>query len=351
MSAVTLKHNPVRPEWLALHHEEPLDPGLPVIDAHHHLYDRAPHAKYLFDEYLSDLNCGHNIRATVYVQARAMLRAAGDPAMRPVGETEFANGMAAMSASGLYGDVAMCAAIVAYADLTLGDAVQPVLEAHIAAAGGNGNPGGRLRGIRQGVAWDSDPMFMNSAYVTTEDMMAHPGFLKGFECLWKAGLSFDAWMFFHQIPRLTALAKAYPDMPIVLNHCGGILGVGRYSGQQEQVYATWAAAMSELARCPNVMVKLGGLGMQMAGFGFENDDAPPSSDRLADQWRPWVEHCAETFGTARVMFESNFPVDKGSYSYGIGLNAMKKIFRHCSEGEKADVFWRTASRFYRLPMY
>jgi len=351
MIAPTLKHNPVRADWLALHQEAPVDPDLPIVDAHHHLYHRPPDHKYLFDEYLADLNCGHNIRATVYVQARAMLRADGAPAMRPVGETEFANGMAAMSASGLYGDVAMCAAIVGYADLRLGDAVRPVLESHIAAAGGAGCPDGRFRGIRQGLAWDADPSFMNSAYAVTEDMMDGAAFRRGFECLSRAGLSFDAWLFFHQIPRLTALARAYPDTPIVLNHCGGILGVGRYADSAPQVYDRWKTAMSELALCPNVMVKLGGLGMRMSGFGFEQDAVPPSSDRLAQAWRPWVNHCAEAFGTDRIMFESNFPVDKGSYAYGVGLNAMKKLFTDCSNDEKADVFWRSASRFYRLPPF
>jgi predicted TIM-barrel fold metal-dependent hydrolase len=332
----------IRPDWLAAQQEEPLDPAQPIIDAHHHLYDR-PGTRYLLEDMLGDLRCGHDVRATVFVQARAMLRAGGPEAMKPIGETEFANGVAAMCASGAYGDVRVCAGIVGAADLRLGDAVRPVLESHIDAAGH------RFRGIRHIAAWDPDPALLNPAYPTTEDLLAAPEFRAGFAHLAPLGLGFDAWLFFHQIPRLTALARGFPQTPIVLDHCGGILGIGRYADRRDEVFGEWSAALRELATCPNVMVKLGGLGMRLSGIGFEARDHAPSSAELADAWRPWFERCIEVFGTARCMFESNFPVDKVSYGYAVGWNAMKRVVAGASADEKADMFWRSATRFYRLP--
>jgi predicted TIM-barrel fold metal-dependent hydrolase len=190
---------------------------------------------------------------------------------------------------------------------------------------------------------------LNPAYTPAEHMLDSPGFRAGFAHLAALNLSFDAWLYFHQIPRLAALARAFPATPIVLDHCGGILGIGGYAGKRDAVFQAWSANIAELAACPNVMVKLGGLGMRLPGFGFEARERAPSSVELADAWRPWMERCIETFGTARCMFESNFPVDKGSYAYGIGWNAMKRIAAGASESEKADLFWRSAARFYRLP--
>lgn len=349
MSGGSFQHSGIRPEWLASRVEEPLDPALPIVDAHHHLYDR-PGVRYLFDDMLSDLRCGHNVRATVFVQARAMYRADAPAALQPVGETEFVNGMAAMSASGIYGDVRMCAGIVGFADLRDGDAVRPVLERHLAAAGGAAEDGGRFRGIRQGVAWDTDPALYNaSAYATTEDMMDSAAFRAGFAHLAPLGLSFDAWLLFPQIPRLTALARAFPDTQIVLDHCGGVLGIGRFEGRRSEVFAQWKASLRELATCPNVSVKLSGLGMRLSGFALDALERAPSSAQLADAWRPWMETCIETFGARRCMYGSNFPVDKGSYSLGVGLNAMKRITADASAQDKAAIFARSAERFYRLP--
>lgn len=349
MSSASQQHNAIRPDWLATQQEEPLDPGQLIVDAHHHLYDR-PGSRYLLDDMLADLRSGHDVRATVFVQARAMLRADGPDDMKPIGETEFANGVAAMCASGAYGDMRVCAAIVGFADLRLGDAVRTVLEAHIGIAGGAAAAGGRFRGIRHIAAWDPDPALLNPAYPTTEDMLATPEFRAGFAHLATLGLSYDAWLYFHQIPRLTALARAFPATPIVLNHCGGIVRTGRHIGRRDEVFTQWSAALRELATCPNVMVKLGGLGMRLSGFGFEAREHAPSSAKLADAWRPWIAGCIEAFGPGRCMFESNFPTDKGSYGYGVGWNAMKRIAAGASDYEKADLFWRSAARFYRLPL-
>jgi predicted TIM-barrel fold metal-dependent hydrolase len=221
--------------------------------------------------------------------------------------------------------------------------VRPVLEAHIRAGGD------RFRGIRHIAAWDPDPSLLNPAYTPAEDMLESPGFRAGFAHLAPLGLSFDAWLYFHQIPRLVSLARAFPGTSIVLNHCGGILGIGRYAGKRDEVFAAWSANLRELAACPNVMVKLGGLGMRLPGFGFEERSQAPSSIELAEAWRPWMETCIGLFGAARCMFESNFPVDKGGFAYGIGWNAMKRIAGGASDAEKADLFRRSAARFYRLP--
>ncbi|KQS95477.1 amidohydrolase family protein [Rhizobium sp. Leaf386] len=338
---------PIRPDWLATCHEEALDPAQKIIDAHHHLFDR-PGWRYLLDDLLLDIGNGHDIRATVYVQGRAMLRTDGPEITRPVGETEFANGVAAMSASGRYGDVRVCAGIVGFADLFLGNAVRPVLEAHLGAAGAYGDDPGRFRGIRHIAVWDPDPAMVNPAYQPTEDMLDSDAFRAGFSHLAPLGLSFDAWLLFHQIPRLVRLARAFPETKIVLDHCGGIAGIGAYAGKQDEVFSVWTSGISDLAKCQNVMVKLGGLGLGLSGFGLEHQPVAPSSAQLAETWRPYIETVVGAFGTDRCMFESNFPMDKGSYGYTNGWNAMKRLAGNFSQDEKDDLFWRSAARFYRL---
>ncbi|MDB5412110.1 MAG: uncharacterized protein JWR10_445 [Rubritepida sp.] len=312
------------------------------MDPHHHLWDR-PNWRYLLDEILADIRTGHDVRATVLVQARSMHRIDGPEAMKPVGETEFASGIAAMCESGIYGDVRVCAGIVGHADLTLGDAVKPVLEAHIRAGGG------RFRGIRHIATWDADPYVLNPAHTPPEDMLDSDAFRAGFACLAPLGLSYDAWLYFPQIPRLTKLARAFPGTKIVLNHVGGVLGIGAYEGRRDEVLERWTASMRELATCPNVMVKLGGFGMRLPGFGLEAKPTAPSSETLAAAWKPYMERSIEMFGADRCMFESNFPVDKGGFSYAVGWNAFKRLAAKASADEKADLFWRSATNFYRLP--
>src|SRR6516165_196742 len=333
---------PVHQDWLDRRKEPILAPDLPIVDPHHHLWDR-PGWRYLLDELLADTSSGHNIVATVFVQARAMVRATGPVAMRPVGETEFVNGVAAMSASGIYGATRHCAGIVGYADLTLGDAVAPVLEAHMRVSGN------RFRGIRHITAWDADPSIRNPAYSPPRGLLADAAFRRGFAVLHRLGLCFDAWLYHPQIDELTDLARAFPDSSIVLDHVGGPLRIGAYTGKQEE-FERWTAAIKRLAGCPNVCVKLGGLGMRMGNFGFHERPDPPSSELLATTWRPYIATCIEAFGAARCMFESNFPVDKGSYSYPVFWNACKLLTKGASDAEKADLFRGTATRFYRLDL-
>lgn len=334
---------PVREDWLARREEPILDPARPIVDPHHHLWDR-PDWEYMLPDLLADLNAGHTVVATVFVQARAFHRADGPEEMRPVGETEFVNGVAAMSAAGRYGPARACAGIVGHADLRLGARVQAVLDAHLRA--GNG----RFRGIRHITAWDDEPTALNPGYPMPAKLMEDRAFREGFRVLANNGLTFDAWLYHPQIPELTALARAFPEARIVLDHVGGPLGIGRYEGKRDEVFAAWQPAIRELAGCPNVFVKLGGLGMRINGFGFERADVPPSSEMLAAAWKPYIETCIEAFGARRCMFESNFPVDKGSYSYAMCWNAFKRLAGGASEDEKTALFSGTAARFYRLDL-
>jgi L-fuconolactonase len=296
----------------------------------------------MLDGLLADTNAGHNIVATVFVQCRAFHRADGPEAMKPVGETEFVNGAAAMCASGAYGKIRIAAGIVGHADLTLGDRVEPVLAAHERAGGG------RFRGIRHITTWDADASILNPAYRPPRGLMAEQKFREGFKTLGRLGFSFDAWLYHPQIDEVTALARACPDTKIVLNHVGGPVGIGAYAGKHAEVIPVWAASIKALAACENVYVKLGGLGMRIGGFGLHEGPEPPSSQTLADTWRPYIETCIAAFGARRAMFESNFPVDKGSYSYPVFWNACKLMTEGASAAEKADLFAGTAARFYRL---
>jgi predicted TIM-barrel fold metal-dependent hydrolase len=330
-----------REDWLALRREEIIDPGRPIVDAHHHLWDRGGQ-RYMIEEITGDIATGHNIVATVYVDCRSMYRAGGPEALRPVGEVEFANGVAAMSASGGYGRAALCAGIVGHANLLLGEAARAVLEAEIAA--GNG----RFRGIRHASAWDADSSIGGTYSTRPKGLLLDTTFRKGFACLAPLNLSFDAWLFHPQIGELTDLARAFPDTRIVLDHCGGPIGVGSYANRRQEIFPVWQADIREIAKCRNVVVKLGGLAMRLLGYDFHERPIPPSSEDAAAAWRPYVESCIEAFGPERCMFESNFPPDKGQCSYQVIFNAFKRIAAPYSESEKTALFQKTATDFYRL---
>ncbi len=340
-AAAPSPHLTVRPDWLALHREDILDPALPIVDPHHHLWDRKGNPYFFFD-LMRDIDAGHNIRATVAVEAGAMYRCDGPAEMRPVGETEFVNGAAAMGASGAYGDCRVCAGIVGHADLLLGKKAVPVLEALIRAGGG------RFRGVRYINAWHPDPAARASLANPPPHVLSNAAFREGFAQLAPLSLSFDAWMYHTQLPELAELARAFPDTIIVLNHVGGALGIGPYAGKRDAVFAEWRASLGELARCPNVYIKVGGLGMRLFGFDFASRARPPSSEDLTPSWRPYVETCIKTFGAERCMFESNFPVDKGTCSYAVLWNTFKRITATASSTEKKWLFSGTACKVYRL---
>ena len=330
------------PAWHAKAEPEPiLEPELAIVDTHHHIWDM-PGYRYLLHDLLADLNTGHNIVATVFNECHAMYRARGPQEMKPVGEVEFCAGVAAMSDSGIYGPTRICAGIVGHADLTLGDRVAGVLEAEIAAGGG------RFKGIRYGAAWDDDPIIGNSHVAKGPGVHRSSEFRAGLKRLFGLGLSFDAWIFHHQLAEVTELARAFPDGNIVLCHMGGVLGYGRWAGKRDEVFTAWKAAMTELAKCPNVSVKVGGLMMRLGAIDYLNAPAPVTSQQLADAWRPYAGTCLELFGADRCLVESNFPVDKMGIGYAGLFNALKRIASGASADEKKALFSGTAKRVYRL---
>jgi predicted TIM-barrel fold metal-dependent hydrolase len=341
--------------WLAQVAEDVLEPGLPIVDPHHHLWD-LPGNRYLLPELLADTGAAdahgrsHDVRATVFVECMARYRTGGPAALRPVGETEFVDAIAERCeagrtehATGAPGPTRAAAGIVSFADLSLGAAVRAVLEAHIGVARG------RFRGIRHAAAWHADPRIRRSHTKPPMGLLRDARFREGFAQLAPLGLSFDAWLYHPQIPELTELARAFPETTIVLDHYGGPLGIGPYEGLADEVHAEWRARIDELARCPNVVAKLGGLHMPINGFGWHKRAVPPGSAEIAAATRRYVLHTIERFGPARCMFESNFPVDKASCSYVVLWNAFKRLAAGSSADEKAALFHGTATRVYRLP--
>ena len=339
MSDTSSVHLPMRPEWLALRQEAAIEPDLPIVDPHHHFWMREG-AQYSVPEYLADI-ADNNVRATVFIECREHYRTDGDEDFRPVGETEFVAGRAGPQ-RGPHGSIDICAGIVGYVDLRIGDRAEAVLAAHVEAGRG------RFRGIRNISAWHSDPTARGSLANPPSDLLSQPEFRKGFAHLAPLGLTFDAYMYHVQLADLRDLACAFPSTPIVVDHSGGALGIGPYRGKRKEVFADWRAGMSKLAKSENVHVKIGGLGLRAFGLSVHEEPLPPTSETLASLWSDTVEACIELFGTRRCMFESNFPVDKGSCGYTEMWNAYKRLTAGYSKAERADLFQKTAARFYRL---
>jgi predicted TIM-barrel fold metal-dependent hydrolase len=329
---------PEHARWLDRVHEPALEPERPICDPHHHLWDRAGY-RYLEDELLADLGTGHRVVSTVFVECAWAWRQTGPEALRPVGETEFVERVAAAHAAG--GGPRLCAGIVGFADCLLGDGVGEVLDAHLEASP-------RFRGIRHAAGWDPSPAVRNSHSDPPRGLYEDERFRRGFAQLAPRGLSFEAWQYHHQLPEVTALARAFPDTTIVLNHFSGPLGIGPWAGRREEIFRRWQEDLVACAACPNVVAKLGGLVMPVNGFGFHKRERPASSDELVEATGAWYRHALACFGPERCMFESNFPVDKASVSYGVLWNAFKKLAAGCSEAEKTALFHDTASRSYRL---
>lgn len=332
---------PVDEEWLArTPPEEVIDPRREIVDAHHHLWDM-PGNRYLIDEVTADFGSGHTIVSSVYVDCGVMYRASGPDEFKYVGETEFANGVAAMSASGDYGPTRVAEAIVGHARIDSGRRVGDVLDAHVAAGGG------RFRGIRQSGATHPDPE-IGAPTAPVPHMLTLPSFHEGARELVRRDLSFEAWVFFTQLDDVVALAKAVPELPIAVGHAGGPLAYGPYAGHAGEVLAEWSARLRELAALPNVVIKLGGGTMRLGLFRYLGDEPPLSSERIAELWGPWYRRAIEIFGAERCMFESNFPVDKMGMSYRTVWNAFKRIAADGSEAEKDALFSVAARRHYRL---
>jgi predicted TIM-barrel fold metal-dependent hydrolase len=338
-----------------------LDPHLPIIDPHHHLWDRTAllgqlppprHGfeqvirrvpRYLLDELLADMAGGHNVIGTVYMECGAFYRATGPAELKPVGEIEAVNGLAAIAASGVYGPARPCAGIVGHADLTRGAAARSVLEAQIAASS-------RFRGIRHSASHDPDSDVLGPLVRQPAGLYRDAKFREGFAQLAPLGVSFDAWLLEPQLPDLLDLARAFPETQIILDHVGTPLGIASYAGKRQERFDIWRANIRKLAECPNVAVKLGGLAMVFPGFASCLADQPAPSTQLAEEWKPYLETCIEAFGADRGMFESNFPVDILSCNYATLWNAFKRVSAGYSDEERTALFSGTAIRVYRLDL-
>ena len=329
-----------REDWLQLTTEDPIDPDLPICDPHHHLWER-PGNNYMLDDLLRDLRSGHNIVSTVFLECSSMYRTDGPEHMKPLGETEFVASVAEEAAARSDVHTNINAAIASHADLSLGESVAEVLEAHIELGKG------RFRGIRHGTSHDPSPII--PAYRDQgSGVMMTPKFREGFAQLRRLDLTFDAWLFHPQLGELADLAHSFSDVTIILDHIGAPLGVGPYEGRRSEVMEIWKRSIAEVAQNENVFVKVGGCGMPNYGNGWHERDTPIGSAELAEATAPYYLHVIEQFGVERCMFESNFPVDKASYSYNVMWNSFKRIVVDFSDSEKAALFHDTATKAYRI---
>jgi L-fuconolactonase len=338
-------HLPVRQEWLNQHIEDPILPNFPIIDPHHHLWD-VGFGRYYIEELLEDINSsGHNIEATVYIMSSSNTKIYAKDGLeefKPLTEIEFATSEGKRADLIPDNKVKVNASIVGSVDLTFGSKLEPVLEKAINISEG------RLKGIRMLLASHSDPRISSGAVKSDLGLMLHPNFIDGAKCIQNADLSLDFWIYHTQLNEMEKIARALPDLTIILNHVGGPIHLGEYEGKQAVTHREWRSAMIRLSRIPNINVKLGGLGMAVNGAKFHNDKIPPNSVQLSDVWKPWIYETIDMFGFDRCMFESNFPVDKGSCSYGALWNAFKILATDMSDDEKNKLFSKNAARIYKI---
>ena len=335
-----------RNDWLDQHKEDTLEPDIAIIDPHIHLYDEPGNYHYLYEEARKDLACGHNVVATVFVECRSFYRADGPEEMKPVGETEFANGIAAMAASGRYGKTKLNAAIIGKASLLLGPAVERVLEAHMLAAPD------RFRGIRHsaGFVQGVDNPLQKPGHKNFAGMMADRRYREGLSRIRPLGLIFEGGCHFTQLLEFRDLARAFPDTTMVLNHYGTPAPNGPYAGKRAEVIAAWKPAIREVGKCENVIIKMGGVGIYSFDYRFHERPLPPTSEDVANAMREITETCIEAFGPDRCMFESNFPVDRGAFSYHTYWNAAKRLAAGYSASEKDAMMGGTAKRVYSIKL-
>jgi L-fuconolactonase len=329
----------IRQNWLDKVTEDIVDPNRRIVDPHHHFFAESEHfPHYSLDDLWADTGT-HKVEQTVYLQCWEGYRKSGPEELQAVGETEWVHSIAAEARK--QPDAAQICAMIGTAELRLGAAVRPVLEAHQAASP-------LFRGIRQPAAWDASEELMSMPDLDNANLYGDSKFREGFALLDDMNLSFDAYHYHHQTPFLTDLARAFPDIDIILNHLGTPPGIGPYAGRRTEIYEQWTAGLKDLATCPNVTVKLGGLAMPWTGFGFEGNPTPPSSDDIVREQARYYHFAIDAFGPSRCMFESNFPVDKLAVSYPILWNAFKKMVADFTEEEKDQMFRGTATRVYGL---
>ncbi len=334
---------PTGNEWLALTQEQTLEPQIPVCDPHHHFWVQRPepldYQQYLLPDLAADINSGHNVRSTVFVEARSQYRTDGPEEMRSVGEVEFVQAIADASASGGYGPGRAAAAIIGRADLKLADSVRPVLEALLAASPN------RFRGIRHSVGWDPSPELDDRE---VQGCLGRDDYRTGAKVLADMGLVLENSLYFPQMHELADFARSAPDLTIVLNHIGGMCRIGPYANNDDEVLAEWRRGIDATADCPNIIMKLGGIGMPRIGFDWHTRQTPVGSEEVAESVGPWINYIIEKYGPNRCMFESNFPVDKVSFSYNVMYNAFKRMAAGYSASERADLFHDTAARVYSI---
>jgi L-fuconolactonase len=327
--------------WFDQVREDVLEPERPIIDPHHHLWRRPDFGSYELEDLWRDTSSGHRIEKTVFIECRAFYRDNGPEHLRSVGETEAIAEIARESARSAAGR-AVLSGIVAHTDLTRIDTLHDTLDAHERASHG------LLRGIRHAGARDPHPEALSIPGRGLEGQYDREDFREGVRMLGQRRLSYDTWHYHHQNQAFAALARAVPETTIILDHFGTPLGVGRFAEQREAIFKEWQRDIADIARCPNVFAKLGGLAMPDNGFGWDKRDRPASSDEFVAAQRRYYLHAIECFGPERCMFESNFPVDKRSIGYRVLWNALKKIASGFSESEKQAMFHGTAARVYRL---
>jgi len=333
------KYTPGTQEWLDQVTEEIIEPDRRIIDPHHHLWYGKGVPDYLLEDLWSDTGSGHRVEKTVFVETDTCYRDTGPAHLACVGETEFAVQVAEESENGGAGK-SVISAIVGHADLLLAEGVEEVVQEHIAAARG------RFRGIRHIASRDSN--LEAAKRWATEDLYKNEKYRQGARTLGKLGLTQDCWHLHHQNRSFLSMARAVEGTTIILNHFASPVGIGPYAGHQDEIFAEWRRDISEIAKCPNVVAKLGGLAMPVNGVGWSERETPPTSDEVVETHRRYYLHAIESFGPERCMFESNFPVEKASVSYVIIWNAYKKMVLDFSEDEKDLLFYRTAERVYRV---
>lgn len=325
----------LRDDWLAQVREDIIDPAREIVDPHHHLWVHGD-AVYELDQLCADTNAGHNVVQTVFVECGSYYDTTGPEHLRPVGEVAHVAQLARQHA-----DHAPLAGIIGFAILS-DPRLPDILDAHVAAGQG------LLSGIRQSGARDAEPEKLSIAGRPVKAQYDNPDFRRGVAELGQRGLTYDTWHYHHQAEDFLELARAVPGTTMVLDHFSTPLGVGRFAGQRDVIYARWREDMAALAQCPNVVAKLGGMAMPDNGWGWHLDPRPPTSDEFVAVQGDWYHHMIDCFGPERCMFESNFPVDRASISYPVLWNAFKKIAARYDEAAQQAMFSGTARRIYQL---
>ena len=328
-----------RDDWIGQVVEDVIDPEREIVDPHHHLWNRGG-SVYETDAWMAETGSGHNVVQSVFVECHAYYHEDGPEHLRPVGETERIAQIAAESA--VRSDGATIAAIVSHADLRL-PVLDEVLDAHRDAAPD------LFRGIRHAGSHpiEPEPMFIPGR--APAGLYADPDFRRGVQRLGARGMTYDTWHYHYQNREFLDLVCACPDTTIVLDHLGTPVGVGQFAGKRAQIFEVWKEDLAAIAACPNVVAKLGGMAMPDNGYGWHQQERPPSSDDFAAAQADWYHHMIDVFGPERCMFESNFPVEKASIGYRVLWNGFKKIAARYSDAEQDAMFAGTARRIYRLP--